>query len=125
MPPVNKMLAGKGVEALMPEVYPQWLQRAMDRTTPTLGRATVKTASDYVEALGGEVLFPTIRMGRDGLYEIKNRKEALQTSLDAGDYILVKGPPGKETADRATELSRHISDTVINEARFGKKGLLD
>jgi hypothetical protein len=87
----------------------------MDPATPTTkANETVRTASDYSEDLGGEVLFPTIRMGKKGLYKPDNPfKEAIAKK----DYILVKGPKGPKTAARATSLSIYISDVLITNAR--------
>ena len=87
---------------------PAWLSRAMNRNTPSKGGATVQTRSEYVDDLGGEVLFPTLRMGKDG----KLRKADIKESLKKKDYILIKGPPGKETADKATAKSKQISKQI-------------
>ena len=87
---------------------PAWLSRAMNRNTPSKGGATVQTRSEYVDDLGGEVLFPTLRMGKDG----KLRKSNIKESLKKKDYILIKGPPGKETADKATAKSKQISKQI-------------
>jgi hypothetical protein len=104
--------------SLIPDPMPQWLQRAMDpSTSATDPKETVRTMSNYSEEHGGELLYPTIRMGPEGLYK---PKDPLQTSLDIGDFILIKGPPGKETAARATDLSKFISNTLINNARAGQ-----
>ena len=54
------------------------------------------------------VLFPTLRMGKDG----KIRKSDIKESLKKKDYILIKGPPGKETADKATAKSKQISKQI-------------
>jgi hypothetical protein len=87
---------------------PAWLSRAMNRNTPSKGGATVQTRSEYVDDLGGEVLFPTLRMGKDG----ELRKSDIKESLKKKDYILIKGPPGKETADKATAKSKQISKQI-------------
>ena len=87
---------------------PAWLSRAMNRNTPSKGGATVQTRSEYVDDLGGEVLFPTLRMGKDG----ELRKSDIGEALKKKDYILVKGPPGKETADKATAKSKQISKQI-------------
>jgi len=108
-------MADNRLAALIPDPKPSWLVRAMDPESPTTDQnETVRSASSYVEDLGGEVLYPTIRMGRDGLYR---PEDPLKESLDLGDYILVPGPPGAETASRATALSRYISDTLIGGSR--------
>ena len=87
----------------------------MDPSTPTTERnETVRTASNYVEDLGGEVLYPTIRVGEQGLYR---PEDPLQEALDLGDFILVPGPSGTETASRATALSKYISDSLIATSR--------
>ena len=105
----------KALESLIPEKKPKWLIRAMDpATSTTKANETVRTKSGYSEDLGGEVLVPTIRMGKKGLYKPDNPfKEAIAKK----DYILVKGPKGPETAARATNLSRYISDVLITNAR--------
>ena len=101
--------------SLVPDPKPAWLLRAMDPSTPTPERnETVRTASNYVEDLGGEVLYPTIRVGEQGLYR---PKDPLQEALNLGDFILVPGPPGAETASRATALSKYISSRLIAPPR--------
>ena len=101
--------------SLIPDPKPAWLLRAMDPSTPITERnETVRTASNYVEDLGGEVLFPTIRMGEQGLYR---PEDPLQEALNLGDFILVPGPSGVETASRATALSKYISDSLIAPSR--------
>jgi hypothetical protein len=101
--------------SLIPDPMPSWLVRAMDSSTPTTDRnETVQTASSYVEDLEGEVLFPTIRMGEEGLYR---PEDPLKEALDRGDFILIPGPPGKETAARATDLSKYISNVLISDSR--------
>jgi hypothetical protein len=84
---------------------PAWLSRAMNKNTPTRGQATVQTASEYSTELGGEVLFPTLRMGKGG----KLRDAGIDEALEKNDYILIKGPPGKETAKKANAKSKQIS----------------
>ena len=58
---------------------PAWLSRAMNRKTPTKNRATVRTRSEYSTDLGGEVIFPTLRMGKDG----KLRESDIDEALDS------------------------------------------
>lgn len=96
---------------------PAWLSRAMNRNTPTKNGATVQTRSEYVKDLGGEVLYPTLRMGKDG----KLRKSDIDEALDKNDYILIKGPLGKKTADKAVAKSKQISKQ-IGIARQMKQG---
>jgi hypothetical protein len=109
-------MAEADLAALIPDPMPQWLQRAMDpSTSATDQNETVRTMSSYSEDHGGELLYPTIRRGPDGLY-----KSNLQEALDAGDFILIPGPPGAETQARATDLSRFISNTLITNARAGQ-----
>jgi len=101
--------------SLIPDPKPAWLLRAMDPSTPATERnETARTASNYVEDLGGEILYPTIRMGEQGLY---TPEDPLQEALDLGDFILIPGPPGAETAALATELSKYISDILIESSR--------
>ena len=90
---------------------PAWFERALDPSTPTTkDQETMRTASTYVEDLGGEVIYPTIRMNKAGrLFKPKN---PLKSALDNGDYILVEGPAGEDTAMKATELSKRMSNAV-------------
>ena len=90
------------------DTRPAWLSRAMNRNTPTRGQATVQTASEYITALGGEVLFPTLRMDKGG----KLRDASIDEALEKNDYILIKGPPGKETAKKANAKSKQISQQI-------------
>jgi len=87
---------------------PAWLSRAMNRNTPTKNRATVRTRSEYVNELGGEVIFPTLRMGKDG----KLRKADIDESIDKNDYILIKGPDSEETRKKANAKSEQISKQI-------------
>jgi|TARA_R110000824_G_scaffold75979_1_gene192662 hypothetical protein len=118
-------MADNELAALIPDPKPSWLIRAMDPKSPTTDQnETIRSASSYVKELGGEVLYPTIRMGEEGLYKPTN---PLKESLDRGDYILVPGPPGAETASRATDLSKYISSVVVSGGRgsFTDKPLYD
>jgi len=96
---------------------PAWLSRAMNKNTPSKNGATVQTANEYVKDLGGEVIYPTLRMGKDG----KLRDADIDEALDKKDYILVKGPLGKKTADKAVAKSKQISEQ-IGIARQMKQG---
>tara|TARA_A100001388_G_scaffold47414_1_gene31338 strand:+ start:10927 stop:13746 length:2820 start_codon:yes stop_codon:yes gene_type:complete len=96
---------------------PAWLSRAMNKNTPSKNGATVQTANEYVKDLGGEVIYPTLRMGKDG----KLRDADIDEALDKKDYILVKGPLGKKTADKAVAKSKQISKQ-IGIARQMKQG---
>ena len=87
---------------------PAWLSRAMNRKTPTKNRATVRTRSEYDTDLGGEVIFPTLRMGKDG----KLRKSDIDEALDKNDYILIKGPDSEETRKKANAKSKQISKQI-------------
>jgi hypothetical protein len=111
-------MADANLAALIPDPMPEWLQRAMDPSTPTTDKnKTVFAKSFYSEQHGGELLVPTIRLGEQGLYE---PEDPFQASLDLGDFILIPGPPGAETEARATALSKFISDTLITNARAGQ-----
>ena len=111
-------MADADLASLIPDPMPQWLQRAMDpSTSATDNNETVRTVSNYSEDHGGELLYPTIRMGPEGLYK---PEDPLQASKDAGDFILIPGPPGAETAARATAFSKFLSDTLITNARAGQ-----
>jgi len=90
------------------DTRPAWLSRAMNKNTPTRGQATVQTASEYSMELGGEVLFPTLRMGKGG----KLRDADINEAMKKNDYILIKGPPGKETAKKANAKSKQISQQI-------------
>ena len=111
-------MAEADLAALIPDPMPEWLRRAMDPSTlATDKNETVRTTSFYSKQHGGELLVPTIRLGEGGLYK---PEDPLQASLDIGDFILVPGPPGVETQARATDLSKFISNTLINNARAGQ-----
>jgi hypothetical protein len=90
------------------DTRPAWLSRAMNRNTPSKRGATVQTANDYVDDLKGEVIYPTLRMGKDG----KLRDADIEESLKKKDYILVKGPPNRETAKKAIAKSKQISKQI-------------
>jgi hypothetical protein len=106
---------------LIPDPKPAWLIRAMDPSTSSEGQSTVLTISGYSKDHGGELLVPTLRMGDEGLYE---PKDPFQEALDRGDFILVPGPPGKATQDRATELSNYISN-LIGRSREPQASFVD
>ena len=90
---------------------PAWFERALDPSTPTTeDQETMRTASTYVEDLGGEVIYPTIRMNKAG--RLFKPKDPLKSAIKNGDYILVEGPAGEETAMKATELSKRMSAAV-------------
>jgi hypothetical protein len=110
-------MADADLASLIPDPMPQWLQRAMDpSTSATNNNETVRTVSNYSEDHGGELLYPTIRMGPEGLYKPEN---PMQASKDAGDFILIPGPPGEETAERATAFSKFLSG-FLGTARAGQ-----
>tara|TARA_R110000765_G_scaffold107257_1_gene198019 strand:+ start:544 stop:831 length:288 start_codon:yes stop_codon:yes gene_type:complete len=95
----------------------------MDPSTPMMdGNKTVRSTSFYSNDHGGELVVPTIRLGTDG--KLYKPKDPLGEAIRAGDYIVVPGPAGKATADKATALSKYISNTLINNARNPDK-LLD
>ena len=90
---------------------PAWFERALDPTTPTTkDKETMRTASTYVEDLGGEVIYPTIRMNKAG--RLFKPKDPLKSAIKSGDYILIEGPPGEETAMKAKEMSKRMSEAV-------------
>ena len=92
---------------------PAWFERALDASTPTTkDNETMRTESNYSEKLGGEVLYPTIRMNKAG--KLFRPKDPMKSAIANGDYILIKGPPGKETAAKATALSKKMSQAVAD-----------
>ena len=112
--------------SLIPNPKPAWLLRAMDRDAPSMNSGdgtekTVKTTSNYSHELGGEVLYPTIRLRKNG--KLFEPKHPFDTALAIKDYILVPGPPGEETQAQATRLSKHIS-RLIGGTRNEKGGSL-
>ena len=113
------------------EKQPSWLLRAKDPKTPTLkinGQdATVRTRSSYSKELGGEILYPTIRINLDGNLVQLSNEDAYQAALIKKDYILIKGPPGKETQDKATKKSIEISNSMkkARSKKMNEGGLLD
>ena len=88
-------------------VLPSWARRAMNPNTPTTSkRNTVLTASNQHPKTGMEILYPTIRMGRDG----KLRMSGMAEALKKGDYMSF------DTPRQATEYAKQLSRT-INRAR--------
>ena len=89
---------------------PAWMKRAKDPNTPSLGNASIKTRSQEVD--GREVLYPTIRMQKDGTLKKYTDKEALDIALANKDYLLFEDP------DKATAFSRYLSGRLgeIREA---------
>lgn len=108
------------VRALKEGGYPPWVLRALDPRTPQTPQGeTVRSGSSYSKELGGELLYPTIRMGEDGQLQRLDGPDddPLGAAMAKGDYILLKGPPDRQTADRATALSKYISNMIIGPAR--------
>ena len=61
--------SNQDIASLLPDELPGWIQRAMDPESPTTDQnETIRSSSSYVDSLGGEILYPTIRMGEQGLY---------------------------------------------------------
>jgi|TARA_R100001530_G_scaffold32065_3_gene25219 hypothetical protein len=86
---------------------PSWMKRALNPKTPTTKKnETIKTRS--VEHNGKEILFPTIRMGRDGKFRKSGYKEAVRRR----DYMTFDNP------DAATKFSKRLS-RMISHARKG------
>ena len=84
---------------------PSWMRRALNPNTPTTkSRETVRTASR--EHNGKEILFPTIRMGRDG----KLRKSGYKEAVRRRDYFTF------DTPAEATRFSKKLS-SLIDRAR--------
>jgi len=97
------------MEALLPEEYPKWLQRALDPSTPTTKwNETVKTT--VYGSDNNTILVPSIRMNSKG--KLFNPKDPLQAAIDAEDFIPVEG--GIEQANR---LSKYISNVKIQNVR--------
>ena len=90
---------------------PAWLERALDPSTPnTEANETVKTENSYFEDIGAEIIYPTIRMGDDGkLYRPDN---PMEEAIKNNDFIVVEGPPTKETAEKAMQISKQISNQI-------------
>ena len=105
--------------------YP-WLTRALDPSSPTYKNsyadepATVQTSSVYIDNLGGEILFPTIRLV-NGVLKKYSIDDAVEIALQKKDYILVKGEP-QQAQDEATQLSKTISEMIANARREFAKG---
>lgn len=90
---------------------PAWFERAMDPSTPTTkDNETIRTENNYSDRLGGEVIYPTIRMNKAG--KLYRPKDPMKAAIKNGDYILVEGPPSQETAEKAIEISKRMSDAV-------------
>jgi hypothetical protein len=99
--PVRKYDKG----GLQPDKYPAWLRRALNPNTPTTkDNESMRTASEYSEKLGGEALYPTIRMSEEGTLRKSNFDEA----IEKGDYILVSGGNNEATREAATMLSKQL-----------------
>jgi hypothetical protein len=94
---------------------PAWFERAMDPSTPTTkDNETMRTENNYSDRLGGEVIYPTIRMNKAG--KLYRPKDPMKAAIKSGDYILVEGPPSQETAEKAIAISKRMSD-VVAQAR--------
>ena len=86
---------------------PSWMKRALNPKTPTTkNRETVRTGSSHHN--GKEILFPTIRMGRDG----KLRKSGYKEAVKRRDYLTFDSPAA------ATKFSKQLS-RMISHARKG------
>jgi len=110
--------------SLIPDPMPQWLQRAMDPSTPLHSKeGAAHTESYYNEDLVGEVLVPRVRLNDEGKPVVV--EDPYGEALERGDFILIPGPPGKDTEARATALSKFISGTLIDKARSGQAGQVD
>jgi hypothetical protein len=109
-------MADNELAALIPDPKPSWLIRAMDPESPLHPvEGAAHTESFYNEDLGGEVLVPRVRINDKGQPVVV--EDPYGKALDLGDYILVPGPPGDETASRATALSKYISNVLIGGSR--------
>ena len=107
----------ENLAAQIPNPLPSWIARAMDPTTPTTQfNETIRSASNYSPELGGEVLYPTIRYQHQ-MNRLYKPNDPYKAALDAGDYILVEGAPGQATGGKADELSKFISNVLINNSR--------
>ena len=112
-------MAEADLAALIPDPMPQWLQRAMDPSTPIHPvEGAAHTESFYNEDFGGEVLVPRVRLNDKGKPVVV--EDPYGEALKRGDFILIPGPPGAETAARAPDLSKFISNTLITNARAGQ-----
>ena len=84
---------------------PSWMRRALNPNTPTTAkRETVRTASDSHN--GKEILFPTIRVGRDGKLRKMTRKVAKEEALRRRDYLTF------DTSTEATKFSKKLSRLI-------------
>ncbi len=85
---------------------PSWMRRALNPNTPTTkSRETVRTASRKHN--GKEILFPTIRMGRDG----KLRKSGYKEAVRRRDYMTFDSPAA------ATKFSKKLSRLIDKSRR--------
>ena len=119
-------MAEADLAALIPDPMPEWLRRAMDPSTPIHAvEGAVHTESFYNEDLGGEVLVPRVRINDKGQPVVV--EDPYGEALDRGDFILIPGPPGAETAARATDLSKFISGLIPSRSNgsFVDKPLYD
>ena len=90
---------------------PSWLERALDPTTPTTeNNETVRTANNYFDDIGAEIIYPTIRMGDDG--KLYTPEDPMEEAIKNNDYIVVEGPPNRETAEKAMQISKQISNQI-------------
>ena len=90
---------------------PSWLERALDPTTPTTeNNETVRTANNYFDDIGAEIIYPTIRMGEDG--KLYTPEDPMEEAIKNNDYIVVEGPPNRETAEKAMQISKQISNQI-------------
>ena len=97
---------------------PSWARRAMNPDTETLGGKTVFTHSSVHPRTGNEILYPTVRMGRDGKLRQLGARAAKEESLKKRDYISFG--KGKTGSDAATAYSKKLSN-IIGHARKSRK----
>ena len=84
---------------------PSWMKRALNPNTPTTkNNETVRTRSDHYN--GKEILYPSIRMGRDGKLRRSGKAEAIRRR----DYLTFDNP------DDATKFSKKLS-RLIDKSR--------
>lgn len=92
----------------------EWIQRALDPSTPMLDNQTVRT--EYSEVDGKIILYPTIRMIDGKLVNLKEK------GIDPFEYAFQKGDfLSFDTPEEAQQFSKMFSDLIGNTRNTNKR----
>ena len=107
------------VRALKEGGYPPWVLRALDPRTPKPPGGDREVGQLVQQRARRRTPLPHNPNGEDGQLQRLDGPDddPLGAAMAKGDYILLKGPPDRQTADRATALSKYISNMIIGPAR--------